>query len=142
MIYQLADSDVVFKHFKHVLKYVNKHPNCSIHISGKNFGAVLYREGEFILTSHLTAKQRKFLSQNYKTHKCFFSGLGKYQERLRRKEFKNKWLRMTEEQRQSYKNRWIRKQQRYQSEWGGIPTSVSILESRFKSILRNCNIGA
>ena len=24
----------------------------------------------------------------------------------------------------------------------GIPTSVSILESRFKSILCNCNIGA
>lgn len=142
MIYQLADSEVCFKHFKQVLKYVNKHPECSIHISGENFGAVLFREGKFMLTSHLTAKQRKFLKANYKTYPCFFSGHSKYQDRLRRKEFKNKWLRMTEENRLRYKDHWIRKQKRYQSEWGGIPSHSSIYESRFAAILRNCNIGA
>lgn len=142
MIYKLADSELIFKHFKHVLKYVNQHPECSIHISGENFGAVLYRGGKFILTSHLTAKQRKFLRANYKTQNCFFSGLGKFQERIRRKQFKNKWLQKTEEQRQRYKDHWIRKHKRYQSEWGGIPHHTSVYESRFSALLRSCNIGA
>lgn len=127
--------DIVFPTFEHVLSYIRKNPECMVTAVSKNSATVIYRKGCATLTSRMSAKRNKLMKSLFEVTDFRSVRTSKYQERLKVKRFKAKWMRMTNLERLSYEQRYVNKQRRYQTEWGGNPSSVSSLARKFRASL-------